>query len=183
MKSRLSLEINPTANCSKLRIQDTSYYNPDIVVSCEQLFVTPPGFNNPTSIEPVTKEFNKAFTAIDLNMQVEGTEPTELPDGLYYIKYSINPNEKVFVEYNYLRDCKVRKKYYEKLCALELIGCDTELEKKDKQGYVKKLQEIDFYLTAAKAYVEECNVPKRGMDLFKYGSSLLDKIDLKCNYC
>lgn len=184
MRSELSLEINPTVDCNKLRIQDTSVYNPDIEVECPQLLVTIPGFIDPIHITTVTTHnFNVALTAYNLKLQALETPLTDIPDGVYRIHYSINPNESLFVEYNHLRDCQIRKKYFDKVCALDLLGCDNELEKKQKKENYKKLQEVDFYLKAAKAYVEQCNSSNRGMDLFRYASKLLSKINLKCNNC
>lgn len=184
MKSQLSLEVNPTADCTKIRVQDTSVYNPLITVSCPQLIITVPGFFDPVHIETViAPNFNIALTAFNLKLQANQSNLGELPDGVYNIHYSINPNEKIFVIYNHLRDCKTRAKYYDKLCALDLEGCVNELEEQEKKKNYEKLKEIDFYLTAAKAYVEECEAVERGMELFKYANKLLAKLNLKCKHC
>lgn len=184
MRSKLTLEINPTADCSKLRVEDTSIYNEDIVVECPQLLITIPGFVDPIHITSViAPNFNIALTAYELKLQASQDIVSILPDGVYNIHYSIDPNEQLFVEYNHLRDCQIKAAYFEKVCALELLGCENELQEKEiKQNY-EKLQEVDFYIKAAKAYVEQCDAPNKGMDLFRYASTLLSRINLKCNHC
>ena len=44
---------------------------------------------------------------------------------------------------------------------------------------IKKLNDIDFYLRAAKAYVEECGAPRKGLELQDYAKQLLDKLNIE----
>lgn len=183
MVSNLSLQFYEDYNCNTLTIIDRSIYNSDVTVGCERLLVTLPGFKHPITIEGITKNFNIAFNAQDfklVNYETCNCNMMALVDGLYIVNYSICPNDQVYVEYNYLRQTNTYKKFYKKLCALQLQGCEAS-EKTDE--LIKKMQKIETYLQAAKAYVEECQAPKKGLELQNYANSLLDKIDINCDSC
>lgn len=181
MESKLSLQFYEDFNSGALTIIDRSLYNEDIAVSCERLLITLPGFKHPITIENVVAGFNTAFNAQDFKLVNYATcncGMMDLVDGLYIINYSICPNDDIYVEYNYLRQTKTYKKLFKKLCSLQLLGCESGIKTND---LIKKLERIEFYLRAAKAYVEECNAPQRGLELQNYANELLDKIDTNCN--
>lgn len=183
MQSQLSLQFYEDYNPYTFTVIDRSLYNSDIVVGCERLLITLPGFSNPITIEDVSKNFNSAFNAQDfklVNYSTCNCSWMELPDGLYIVNYSICPNDDVYVEYNILRQTKIYKKYFKKLCALQLLGCEANNK---INLLLKKLQTIEGYLQAAKAYVEECNSPQRGLELQNYANNMLDKISIDCNEC
>lgn len=178
MISKLALQFYEDYNSTTLTIIDRSIYNEDITVGCERLLITLPGFVHPITV-PISTGFNEAFTAYDLKLtNRNNSNLMKLPDGLYIINYSICPNDEVYVEYNYLRQTETYKKYFKKLCSLQLLGCE---EKKSTAEIIKKLQTIDMYLQAAKAYVEECGAPVRGLELHAYANKLLDKLNIDCN--
>lgn len=178
----LSLESQDTLNKQILRISDTSIYNSMMPVACPLLQVTVPGFNQPVQFaEPLVQPgFNFVLTACDLELQTTGcgTSYKDLPDGIYIIRYSVSPNEVVYVEYNHLRMTCALNKVQSVYCDLDLGTCDPPVDKKNK---LEKLQLIEQYLTAAKAMVEFCHQPKKGMELYTYAVKLLDK--LMCTTC
>lgn len=176
----LSLEVPETLNNCVLRIVDMAVYNPDVTPRCPILSVTLPGFNysvqfNETQIQP---GFAVNLTACDLEVQTLncGSQFDPLPDGIYVIRYSVSPNEMVYVEYNHLRRTKALAKYEKALCGLDIAACapDVETEKK-----LRDLQLIKGYLDAAKSTVEVCHNPKRGMEIYNYAVQLLDKFSCK----
>lgn len=181
-KHVLSLEVPDTLNCQIIRIADTSVYSDDIPVDCPILNVTVPGFNY--SVEfgeaDISAGFSLNLTACDLELQTDncGTTYNTLPDGIYIIKYSVSPNDAVYVEYNHLRVCKLLNTYNNVLCDLDVSNCEPETD------IVKKLDllsTIRRYIDAAKAKVETCHEPKKGMELYTYAKKLLDKFD--CTSC
>jgi hypothetical protein len=101
-----------------------------------------------------------------------------LPDGIYVIKYSVSPNDIVYVEYNHLRITKALQKYDALLCELELPPCSPAPDKKLR---LAELMEIKGYLEAAKATVEVCHNAEKGMALYNYALKRLDK--LNCTTC
>lgn len=181
-KHVLSLEAPDTLNPCQLRVVDTSIYNPDVPVKCPLLEITLPGFAYSVQLqEPfIEPGFILNLTACDLEVQKNncGTTFDSLPDGIYVIKYSVSPNEYVFVEYNHLRITKALTHYKNLLCELDLAACEPDA-KKSKQ--MESLNKIRMYLEAAKAKVEICHEPNKGMELYKYAVKLLGKFE--CRSC
>jgi hypothetical protein len=176
----LSLEAPDTMNLGILRIVDTSVYSDIIPISCPTLSVTLPGFKYSVEFtEPViTPGFIVNLTACNLQVQSVqcGTLLNNLPDGVYIIKYSVSPNDQVFVEYNHLRITFAMQEYQKLLCQIDLGTCDPPQAIKDK---LNKLRMIQMYLQAAKAKVEVCHEPQEGMQLYTYALKLLNKMGCK----
>lgn len=176
----LSLESPDTMNCCILRAVDTSVYVPSMPIKCLLLEITLPGFVRPVQFTEadILPGFNLNLTACDLDVQTAGcgTSYNDLPDGIYILKYSVSPNDLVYVEYNHLRITKAMKRYQAILCDLDLSDCDPpELVKKK----LNQLRLIQMYLQAAKAKVEFCHEPQKGMQLYTYAVKLLAKMDCK----
>lgn len=176
----LSLEAPDTMNLCQLGVVDTSIYNPDVEVKCPILEITLPGFSVPVQFgeDKIQPGFSKQFTACDLEIQIDdcGTTFNSLPDGIYILKWSVSPNDLVYVEYNHLRMVKALMRYNSILCELDLGTCDPTAELKKKMD---QLTTIRQYLDAAKAKVEVCHEPAKGMELFRYATKLLDKFECK----
>ena len=186
MKHKLSLHIPDTMNPESITIQDTSMYTDLIPVSCPTLQILVPGFvkavtfNDVSMPNPLQPGFIWTLNACQLDLQFEncGTVFNKLPDGIYVIKYSVSPNDIVYVEYNQLRMVCAWEKWNAKLCELDLAPCDPP---ENKKVIWNELQEIYFDLLAAKNKVEFCHKPKEGMEMFNNAVKRLDK--LNCNYC
>jgi hypothetical protein len=181
-KHRLSLECPDTLNGCILRLADSSSYNVDSPVTCVRLLITTPGFTTPIEIPNPQPGFMYNFTACDLGLQKErcGTDYFDLPDGIYILKYSVSPNEYVYVEYNHLRITKALNIIQSIYCDLDLGACEPS-DKVDEK--FEELREIESILKAAKAKVEFCLEPKKGMELFAYALRLLDKLRCRTTSC
>lgn len=169
---QLSLEIPETNNCSVFRVTDTSIYDEHLTVTCAKLEITSPGFNEPVVIEVPITNFNYVLNACTLGIQTSGcgTTSERLPDGIYTIRYSVSPNDKVYVEYHYLRVCMITNKYFNELCKLELAACEPQADVKEE---LDELRMIKNYIDAAKAKVEQCDDLEAGMDLLIYAQKKL----------
>jgi hypothetical protein len=176
-KHVLSLEMPDTTNKCILRVVDTSVYAPGIPITCPLLQITLPGFNQPVNFSSPQIEpgFNANLTACDLEIQSSdcGTTFYNVPDGIYVVKYSVEPKDYVYVEYNHLRVTCALNKIKNIYCDLQLSACDPPPAVKAK---LEQIRLIEQYIKAAKAYVEDCHDPKRGMDLYNYAVLLLDKM-------
>lgn len=176
----LSLEAPDTLNLCILRLVDTSVYDSNLSVKCPRLQVTVPGFTYAKTIEGIQPEFIKNLTACDLGIQKDacGRVFNNLPDGIYILKYSVSPNDVVYVEYNHLRISWALTQVRAILCDIDVSGCkpDQIVQKK-----LDQLREIQDMLMAAKAKVETCGEPKKGMDIYNYAVKLLNKIE--CRTC
>lgn len=176
---KLQLEVPTVMSTCTMLVMDVSAYSELVPVTCETLTITAPGFNYSTQIS-VTQGFSQILTACDLQLQTTncGTQYADLPDGVYVIKYSVSPNDEVYVEYNHLRITKALNRYYNALCRLDMSNCEPSPIVKEK---LAKLAEVRQYLDAAKAKVEFCHEYQKGMTLYNYAMKLLNKID--CTNC
>ncbi len=181
MKHQLSLEVPDTNNVKIFRVIDTSLYTPDLPIKCGLLEVTSPGFKVPVQI-PILPYFNLVLTACTLGIFNGncGEDSPCLPDGIYTVKYSVSPNDKVYVEYNYLRVTDTLNKYFAQLCKLEVSSCEPSA---DVRAKLKELRFIRSLIDAAKVKVEYCNSPYQGMELFNYAQKRLDKASSDCKHC
>ena len=120
------------------------------------------------------------LTACDLQLQTSGcgTQYFAIPDGVYIIKYSVSPNESVYVEYNHMRISQALNLYNKILCDVDANACDPPFKIKQR---LEELRFINMYLQAAVAKVETCHEPQKGMSLYNYALKLLKKMD--CTNC
>ena len=177
-KHQLSLELPDSNNIRVMRIADTSFYAENLPVDCSTLSITPPGFNTSRNIE-VVKGFNLPLNACTLGLQSSGcqqlTQP--LPDGIYIVRYTVSPNAKVYVEYNHLRITQTNNRYFNLMCQLEMGACEPDADIKEK---LVELRLIKSFIDAAKAKVEYCHEPEKGMELLSYAKKRLDRITDEC---
>ena len=177
----LSLEIPAVSNCELLCIKDTSQYNPDLAIDCEELLITLPGYSVPVLIK-VDKNFDMCLTACTLALQTKkcGTTQESIPDGIYIIKYSVSPNSKVYVEYNHLRVTRLLTTYYEVLCDLDVNACQPNSE---KQALLSEMSYIRTMIDAAVSNVEYCQSAAQGLQLYSYAKTRLNKIACPSGNC
>lgn len=180
MKHQLALDIPFTSNPHVLRIEDSSVYAASIPIECARIEVTAPGYVQPVEIE-VDRDFRRKETSCTLQLHQQGCPDSirPIPDGVYVIRYSVSPNDKVFVEYNHLRMTGIWNRYFEKLGTLHLGDCTPGEELKTT---LKEFQLIRSFLEAAKAKVEYSHEPMKGMELFQYAERLLNKHS-NCTSC
>lgn len=178
IKHTLALEIPDTACDTILRIWDGSVYGQGLDVDCPRLDIYLPGFTAPIYYTELTPGFVKNLTAKDMNLQhpLDAT-PMTLPDGLYKIRYSVSPNDKVFVEYYHLRTTGIMNMYYRELCKVQLEACEPSAEQHQK---LHDLRYIKMYIDAAKAKAEYCQSPKQATDMLAYAEKLLHKYLTGC---
>lgn len=153
-----------------------------MTITCPLLQITLPGFQEPVNFTnpEIAPGFGLNLTACDFGTQTSncGTSYAALSDGIYIIRYSVAPNDIVYVEYNHLRITCALNRVRAIYCDLDLGTCDPPSTIKDK---LEKLRLIESYLKAAKAHVEFCHQPAKGMELFTYAVKLLDKFT--CTSC
>ena len=183
-KNALSLDIPDTTNDCILRIIDSSIYASGVPVECLTLDITPPGFFQAYQYLNLSPLFSVNLTACDIGLQTYACDTIKntFSDGVYIIRYSVSPNDKVFVEYNHLRITAALKKFEALLCCLDLKGCAPT---SDLTKELNEVQLLMTFLKAAKANVEYCHHPGKGMELYNYVISRLSKISCRngCSKC
>jgi hypothetical protein len=175
----LSLEIPTVSNPCVFKIFDTSVYSPLVGIFNPRLEIVAPGFSF-TSELPFVPDSSPTLTACDLGLQLENCDTVyaNLPDGIYSIKYLVDPECKVYVSYNHLRMTCAWNRYEKILCTLSISDCDPPAKIKQR---LRDLQLIRMYMEAAKAKVETCHENQEGMTLFNYAVKLLNKFE--CRNC
>ena len=176
LKHKLSLEIPDVNNVGILRVYDTSIYTDTLSVKCPTLEITSPGYKKSWRVDPTEQNFTYNLNACTLGMISSGCDENNppLPDGIYKIRYSVSPNDKVYVEYLHLRVSQTFNLYNNELCKLDVCAGDLHSDTKYK---LNKLREIRDYIDAAKVKVEHCHDPHKGMQLFLYVQRRLEDIN------
>ncbi len=183
-KHILSVEIPPVLNESILLIDDTSTYDSNLAVTCPNLQITPPGYRSPASIDPLISGFRLTMNSCTLGITPAGQCTDILPnleDGVWNIRYSVSPNDLVWVEYKYMRTVKAMNRYYNLLCQLGLPCCLPD------QETIYIIQELDIirnFILSAKATVEGCDHDvTAGINQLRYANFLMDKMSRKRPFC
>jgi len=181
----LSLNIPNIMTDCVFRIEDTSIYSSLMPYICPTVQVLVPGYSdcvtfNDTTVPKVIQGFVFNLSACDLNIQTAncGSEFDPLPDGIYVIKYSLSPNDKMYVEYNHLRVTSLRTKLKQEWCNLKLSACEPIPETQNK---FLSLMAITGYIDAAQAKAEYCLDASQAMVLYNYAKKLLD--NYSCKIC
>lgn len=156
MITELLLNIETNKSGKSFLIKDMSVYNSTLPITCTQLSVKVPGFTHIHTFEPLPN-FEQLVNLSNLGIQNVNSNSNlhVLPDGVYEIKYSINPNDKLFVEYIYFNTFKLHSLYIEKVCKFLSKKCD--MTTKEKKDHVEWLWEISNNLDLIKIAAEECH--------------------------
>lgn len=181
MISKLFLQEIPSTDCRILTIRDSSHYNEDVNTENAILEVTPPGFKCAVFFE-LKPRFTITLNTSNLKILPAKTKDQLvcLPDGIYKIKYSVNPNAKLYVEYDLLRNTQQLQAFHTAVCDLFAKKCDMTLKlfeaRRTKLIWIKEL------IDAAKWKVEECGDPDAGIELYNEATRLLDEFN-NCSVC
>jgi len=178
-KNQLALDIPDTITSCIFRVIDSSIYSTLSLVEDTMIQITPPGFTAPYTVQNLAPNFLANLTTCDLGMQTAncGNTYNNFPDGVYVVRYSINPNSEVYVEYNHLRITAALNKINDLLCCLDLQACEPQGPVREK---LREIQMMTTYLKAAKATVEYCHTPGKGMDMYNYALRRIDKLACGC---
>jgi hypothetical protein len=178
-KHQLSLDIPDTITTCVMRVIDTSTYDTNITPECLTLNILPPGFTSSTTLTGYSPNFAVNLTACDLGLQTSNcaTTRSDIPDGVYAIKYSIAPSEYVYVEYNHLRISTAMTKIQALLCCLDVAACEPQGAVRDR---LREVQLLTTMLQAAKAKVEYCHNPSQGTAMYNYVLGRLNKLSANC---
>lgn len=159
----LSLEIPRITDNTLLTIRDTS----DTSVTNGKLLIGIPGFNSGVEIL-VVNGFSLNLTACNLNLSQTCTTRPAIPDGIYSVRYSGNPDLSVW-QYH-LKTSTIYKSYYEKLNLLSLETIDSV-----KKTKIAEFNEIRILIDAAISQVEFSTEPTKGMNIYNIA---LNKLNL-----
>ncbi len=178
MITKLALQEIPTNDCKFMRIADNSYYNPNVVVENPILEVTVPGFDCSAVI---TSGLSPGFSLLlnSSTLKIAGASVAgqllTLPDGPYYMRFSIKPNDKLFVSYTLFRNCQLTQRHLKAVCNLFSEQC--QISRMDFESTRKKLTWIKELMDASKAMAEECGEADKAIEMYNEANRLLTGIN------
>lgn len=178
----LDFNVIDTHNSKTIGIADSSTYDPNIAVANATLEITPPGGFNKVAL-PFQMGSVNTYNSNNVNItsacNFEGL--TDLPDGIWLIRYSTKPNLTSFISKVWLRTTAIE-------CRLQGALLKTLLNE-DANAFVtmekdrKFLLDIQLYIDGAISAANRAN-DKIAMELYNKASKMLDKFtNQKCNNC
>lgn len=168
-----------SSNCKSMKIVDLSNWGPAIM-NPTYVDITPPG-----ATSPVSNNFQKGQINVLNTNNLQLSDVTDysflgnLPDGVYQVCIRVCMGEdttqtppvaqfRTTCKYH-LQDCMIRCAIDRKLLSIDLTcqSCRKEL--------LDDLMDIQLFLDAARAQIDNCNVNK-GMEYFRHASVLLERL-------
>jgi hypothetical protein len=163
---KLDILVVPTYNIKTLAIADVSTYPDDPpVVSSPTIEITIPNFAQ--IVLPFVVNSITAYTSITLGIS---TEEVPLPDGIYYIKYSVAPAYLNYVEKSIIRIDRLQEKFDEAFMGLDMMECDKAIKTQAKV----ELNTVYFFIQGAIAAANNCAIDE-ATKLYIQADKMLDR--------
>lgn len=173
---RLDILVIPTYNVLSLGVADASTYPTD-----------PPNVSSPTieidipslgevSVPFTVEDFN-IFTSSTLGLTPVGDPLTNLPDGVYTLKYSVAPAYSNYVIKTIMRTEIIQQKYDEAFMKLDMMECDRAIKTQQKVD----LLTIQFFIQGAISAANKCAVDEANKLYTKANQMLCQFIKTNCN--
>lgn len=176
MNTKLEIHEIPTGSCNTLRLVDNSYYIAGFNVTNAILEITPPGAKCPVVFE-VSPNFTHTSNSATLKIAPAASfaDLTPLPDGVYLIKYSVNPNLTTFVEYKLFRNCRLLNQYAALLC--RLFTDRVKLTKREFEEKRRQLIWVKEVIDASKYTLEMFGDEDMAIELYNEANKLIKDIN------
>lgn len=146
----LNILVLPTYNTFTIGIADVSVYPTGFVIQSPTIAITPPGFDT-VSIPFLPNEFN-IYNSTTLGLTDVTDSIIPLPDGIYYIKYSVAPEYLYFVEKSIMRVDRLQEIFDEAFMKLDMMECDKAIKMQSKVD----LNTIYFFIQGSIAAANNC---------------------------
>lgn len=128
MATTLDILVINTYNVQTLGIADNSVY--DIAITAPTIDITVPTFGL-VSLPFTPNDFN-IFNSTGLGITTVGEPLAPLPDGVYFLKYSIAPATTYFVEKSIMRTAAIQEKFDAAFMRLDMMECDSAIRTQSK---------------------------------------------------
>lgn len=175
---QLDFFIHDTLNQRAFKIEDISVYDSSIPYKNGLIEVIPPGFSNPFVFN-VKKSFELVLNANLLHLNTSSQKyALNLPDGLYKIKYSVDPNKDVNIEYWYFRVTLLESSYLKVLNSLKDKNCSLGNIIYSKRE--EELFSLKEYILAAKYRAEDLLDCEGALKMYEEITTLLNDFE-KCH--
>lgn len=149
---KLDILVVPTYNTLTLGVADASTYPTSPAVQSPTIEITVPGFG--VVILPFnTNDFN-IFNSTSLGITAVGDPLLPIPDGVYYLKYSVSPAYENYVNKTIMRVDQLQEKFDQAFMKLDMMECDLAIKTQQKV----ELNSIYFFIQGAIAAANNCAV-------------------------
>ncbi len=128
MATTLDILVINTYNTQTLGIADNSVY--DIAITAPTINITVPGY--PVIALPFTPNDFNIFNSTSLGLTAVGQPLAPLPDGVYFLKYTIAPSNTYFVDKSIMRTAKIQEKFDSAFMKLDMMECDSAIRLQSK---------------------------------------------------
>lgn len=172
---KLDFLVVPTYNTYTLGIADASTYPPAPPVSAPTIELEVPGFGL-VSLPFSINDFN-IYTSTSLGITPVGDPQVPIPDGVYYIKYSVAPAYQNFVQKTIMRVDQLQEKFDSAFMKLDMMECDAAIRKQQ----MVDLNSIYYFIQGSIAAANNCAVDTANK-LYNQANKMLNQfIANKCN--
>lgn len=172
---KLDILVVPTYNTLTLGIADASTY--PSTPSAPTIQITVPGFGIVT-LPFVPNDFN-LFNSTILGITGPTDDLLPIPDGVYYLKYSITPAYINYVDRTIIRVEQLQEKFDAAFMKLDMMECDLAIKTQSKV----ELNSIYFFIQGAIAAANNCAVDQANK-LYNQANKMLNnfiKSDCHCS--
>lgn len=171
MTTVLNLDFVKSYNLATIKIADISTYA-ETPSNVSFQIIPPEGYNR-INVNFTPRAVN-IYSSVDLNI---ATDPNvSLPDGIYTIRYSVNPNITTLIEKSFMRIDNIKCKY-ERVFLMVDITCECNTSYKSKIR--KKLREIELLINGSVVSAKEGDIVSAN-EMYKKADCLLNEIKT-CN--
>lgn len=164
---KLNIIVVPTYNVASIGVADNSTYPTEpIDVQNPFLQISIPNFDE--VIIPFIPGTLNVYGSEELGISQEG-DTQYLPDGIYHIKYTINPPLQNFAQVSYYRTNNLQEKFDNAFLTLDIMECDGKLKKQAKED----LTTIYFFIQGAVSAANNCAIAEADK-LYKKADKMLN---------
>jgi hypothetical protein len=149
---RLDILVIPTYDNRTLAVLDASTYPPAPPVVNPTIEITVPGFNK--VVLPFTINSFNVFNSESLGLTSVGNPLLPLPDGVYFLKYSVAPAFENFVERSIMRVDQLQEKFDSAFMRLDMMQCDLAIKTQQKVT----LNSIYYFIQGSIAAANNCAI-------------------------
>lgn len=171
----MKTELNSVAevkdkNLKFLSITDLSVYNPDVPVTSAMYRIFIAGFNQYVDV-PYTpgSVTNINSNVLQMTSANKVGDLSVLPSGLWTIRQSVCPNDKLFYEYVFFNITPNLKKIKDSVC------CN-----KNNDEILEELWDIKHTFELAKIMAEDCGDAKKANALYKVAVDQFNNLNCSC---
>jgi hypothetical protein len=165
---KLDILVINTFNTLTLGIADISTYPTDPPsVSSPTIEITVPGFDV-VSLPFVPLDFN-VFNSTTLGLTPVGSDTLPLPDGVYFLRYSVAPSYLNYVEKNIMRVEQIQEKFDSAFMKLDMMECDSAIRTQAKV----QLNSIWYMIQGSIAAANNCAIDTANK-LYVQANTMLD---------